>query len=494
MKSIASSATFGRATTVDVRARAAYCVVQCLVLNTVPHEDSPMPRTKDDYKTLLEKAKPFEKISDDACPGLFLFCKAPPDRAYWTYQFRDASRLSRNGKPAFTSCGFGAFDVVLPKKAREAVGDFKSALRVGLRNGLDFASALKAARDAIPEASYQRPRIAPPVSSAATTASAVAAETGSVSFADAVDAYIRDNGGEWAEKTRKGARNALLRLPLASKSVAAINTADVRASLLSEKEGGKGEGVPPGQRRDVRRWLEHCLDYAKASGWRTFDPDEGNPAVFKGARIRLWPKTKKSGKHHGSLLASELPALVKQLRADDSDAARALMFQILTAARPGEVENATWSQIYKKGTKAPAPNAVSHEILKGDAWIISGSEMKAGNLHRVPLTPAAHKLLGKPGQPGARLFPSLKFNALLNKAKQYCGSDVTAHGMRSSFRNWAGQRGKRDLAELAMAHKLPGSSSVERAYATDDLLEQRRPLMQQWAEFLERPRAKKSSR
>ena len=114
--------------------------------------------------------------------------------------------------------------------------------------------------------------------------------------------------------------------------------------------------------------------------------------------------------------------------------------------------------------------------------------MKTGKVrpvpHRVPLAPAVHTLLGEPGKPDALLFPSLVSNALLNVAKKY--DAPTAHGMRSSFRNWAGRRGRneRDYAELTMGHKLPGASEVERAYATDDLLEQRRPLGRQWAEFL----------
>ncbi len=398
-----------------------------------------MPRlTTADCNKLIQSTDKLRKIADGG--GLYLFIKGK-GRAYWSYQYRDRTRLSKNGKPAFTSHGLGSFPDVTPKMAREAL----EAYRVSLRSGTALTPTARQARPA-------------PVGK---------------TFTDALEMWLSANQNTWAAKG-VAARRGLAKLSLATHDIAAITQADVLVALKDET---------PRQHMEKRGWLAALFSYAKAQGWRNDD----NPARFDADTRHGFAKIEK-GNHHGSVPASTLPALMKKLRKDDSDAARALMFQILTAARPGMVENATWSQIYKKGANAPAPPPVDQEILKGDAWIILPSGMKTGKVrpvpHRVPLAPAVRTLLGEPGKPDALLFPSLVSNALLNVAKKY--DAPTAHGMRSSFRNWAGQRGRneREYAELTMGHKLPGASEVERAYATDDLLEQRRPLGRQWAEFL----------
>ncbi|MEC8821831.1 MAG: integrase, partial [Pseudomonadota bacterium] len=62
---------------------------------------------------------------------------------------------------------------------------------------------------------------------------------------------------------------------------------------------------------------------------------------------------------------------------------------------------------------------------------------------------------------------------------------ATAHGFRSSFRDWCSKHGySRDLAERALAHSI--QSKAEAAYHRTDLLEQHRPMMQAWADFVTR--------
>jgi integrase len=216
--------------------------------------------------------------------------------------------------------------------------------------------------------------------------------------------------------------------------------------------------LPARQRQDVRMWLAALLDFSKGQKWRTWDPDEGNPAKFENERRGMWPKFKKSENHHAALPWADLPGLMTKLSADTSDPSRALMWTILTAVRTGDTEGATWKQLH------------------GDIWTIPVA--KNGKPLRVPLTKAALALLGKRPKYDAPLF-DLRPNAMRN-CLQVIEPDVTVHGMRSTFRDWCSEHEhKRDLAEMALGHAV--GSAVERAYARSDLLRLRRELMDAWS-------------
>lgn len=244
----------------------------------------------------------------------------------------------------------------------------------------------------------------------------------------------------------------MTKLPLSAEPVDRINTDMVLRDLLP---------LPARQRQDVRMWLAALLDFTKGQKWRTWDPDEGNPAKFENERRGMWPKFKKSENHHAALPWADLPAVMAKLSAEKSDASRALMWTILTAVRTGDTEGAKWKQIH------------------GDIWTIPVA--KNGKSLRVPLTKAALALLGKrPKYPDARLF-DLTQNAMLN-CLQAIEPDVTVHGMRSTFRDWCSEHEyKRDLAEMALGHAV--GSAVERAYARSDLLKLRRELMDAWSTY-----------
>ncbi|MDW7745154.1 tyrosine-type recombinase/integrase [Halomonas sp.] len=221
----------------------------------------------------------------------------------------------------------------------------------------------------------------------------------------------------------------------------------------------------------VRQRIEAVLSWATTHGYR-----EGpNPAEWRGNLDAVLPKpakVKKAG-HHAALPITEMGAFMDVLRKREALAARALEFAILTAARSGEVRGATWTEI----------------DLGAKVWIIPAERMKAGRPHRVPLSDDALAVLrGLPaGGAGDLVFkPSrgrqLSENALTNVLKRM-GIKATAHGFRSTFRDWVAEftATPHDVAEMALAHTI--KNSAEAAYRRGDLLDKRRRLMQQWAEF-----------
>ena len=152
---------------------------------------------------------------------------------------------------------------------------------------------------------------------------------------------------------------------------------------------------------------------------------------------------------------------------------------ILTAARSGEIRGLRWPEV----------------DLKAAIWTIPADRMKAKQPHRIPLANRAVEILKKQqGMHDELVFPSprkqvelsdMVLTAFLRREKAASdtpGRVATAHGFRSSFRDWCSEHGySRDLAERALAHTV--SNKVEAAYHRTDLLEQRRPMMDAWEIF-----------
>jgi integrase len=170
-----------------------------------------------------------------------------------------------------------------------------------------------------------------------------------------------------------------------------------------------------------------------------------------------------------------VPAFVQKLRTIDSVAARGFEFLILTAGRSGEVLGAVWPEVN----------------LDEAAWIIPARRTKADREHRVPLAPRAVQILKEMQRLEARgqhVFPSINGglgeSAFQKVLKSLGHGDVTVHGFRSSFRDWAGEATSfpREICEAALAHAT--GDAVERAYRRGDALEKRRKLMASWAQFL----------
>ena len=221
----------------------------------------------------------------------------------------------------------------------------------------------------------------------------------------------------------------------------------------------------------LRARIERILDWAKTRGYR----DGENPARWDAHLENLLPKKTKVAKvvHHAALPFTEMATFMAALRQYPGTAARALEFAILTAARSGEVFGARWEEIN----------------LAAKVWTVPGARMKSGRDHRVPLSDQAMALLDAlPGRAGIVFqspragYPLAKM-AMLDVLQRMGGAtNVTVHGFRSTFRDWAGDRTEfaRDVVEAALAHVI--GNKAEAAYRRSDALEKRRRLMQAWAD------------
>jgi len=179
----------------------------------------------------------------------------------------------------------------------------------------------------------------------------------------------------------------------------------------------------------------------------------------------------------------ELADFIAELRGQEGIASRALEFLILTAARTGEVIGARWDEI----------------DLGEKMWVVPAARMKAGREHRVPLSAAVAGILEEMKKiresdfvfPGGKKGKPLSNVAMLAVLKRIGRGDLTNHGFRSSFRDWAAERTNfpREVAEMALAHTV--GDKVEAAYRRGDLFQKRRQLMDAWAKFCEttRPQA-----
>jgi integrase len=205
---------------------------------------------------------------------------------------------------------------------------------------------------------------------------------------------------------------------------------------------------------------------------------KGNPVDGVAHLLPQQDGARKRETHQPAMPWGEVPAFVRSLRGGPANTTRALLeFVILTAARSGEARAMTWGEV----------------DLKAHVWTVPAGRMKARLTHRVPLSDRAVEILKaqRERHPQSDLvFPSPRGLVLsdmaLTKFLRDCkatssepGRTATAHGFRSSFRDWASEHGfARDLAERALAHTV--KNAVEAAYHRTDLLEQRRAMMTAW--------------
>jgi integrase len=219
----------------------------------------------------------------------------------------------------------------------------------------------------------------------------------------------------------------------------------------------------------VRGRIEAILDAARVRGYRKGD----NPAQWRGHLAQILPaRTQLSRGHHQALPYAEMPKFFENLRQTNSVAALALEFTILTAARTGEVVGARWAEVE----------------MERAVWTVPAARMKAGREHRVPLSPRAVEILELTKKLGAEwLFPGQKGKQMSGMTMamllRRAGMDVTVHGFRSAFRDWAAETTAfpHDVCEAALAHTV-GDKTVA-AYFRSDLFEKRRRLMEEWARY-----------
>jgi integrase len=305
-------------------------------------------------------------------------------------------------------------------------------------------------------------------------------ETKAITFKDCADAYIKSHRAGWRNPKHAAQWEATLvtyadpiigKLPVQGIDMALV--LKVLEPIWASKSETAGR---------IRGRIEAVLDWAKVHGYRTGD----NPARWRGHLDVILPARSKVRKvqHHAAMPYASVPGFSIELRSQEGIAPRALEFAILTAARTGEVLGARWSEI----------------SLHEKVWVVPAERMKAGAEHRVPLSARAVSILdemqgyrraddldgfvflgGKAGKPLSNM-------ALLMTLRRMSRDGLTAHGFRSSFRDWCSERTNfpSAVAELALAHTV--SDKTIAAYNRSDLFERRRRLMHQWATFCNTPK------
>ncbi len=220
----------------------------------------------------------------------------------------------------------------------------------------------------------------------------------------------------------------------------------------------------------IRERIERVLAWSTVRGYREGE----NPARWRNHLDEMLPKPAKvkKVKHHSALPHSKVREFIAELGQQNGTAAKAMQFAILTACRTGEVLGARWDEV----------------DFQQAVWTLPAERMKANRQHRIPLVIGMLEILrGQQGRddifvfPGAKEGKPLSNMAMLTLLRRMGRNDITVHGFRSTFRDWAAEKTNhsREVVELALAHTV--GSSVENAYRRSDLFEKRRRLMIDWA-------------
>ena len=372
--------------------------------------------------------------------GLWLHV-GTPQRRNWLFRYQ------RHGKAR--AMGLGGFPAVSLADARNKA----EAARKLLAAGIDPIDQREAERQA-----------------------EAAEKAQATTFSEAAKAYIDAHQAGWRNDKHaaqwRGTIAAYAAPTLGNMACSAITTADILA-VLKQIWAAKPETASR-----LRGRVEMILTYAKAQGWRSGE----NPAAWRGHLQIMLPARSKIAPvvHHAALDWHQAPAFMAELRERDGFGARALEFAILTAVRSGEVRGARWGEI----------------DMNHAQWIIPAERMKAAKDHRVPLSAAAlsvaHEMAAlKDGSGlvflGSRrgaLMSDMTLTAVLRRMGK---GDLTAHGFRSTFRDWAAEATAHlnHVVEQALAHAIP--SAVEATYRRGDLFAKRRVLMDDWAAYLAKP-------
>lgn len=350
----------------------------------------------------------------------------------WGFMYE---RKTPDGRRKQTELGLGSADVVGLAEAREKASEFRRLLA----DGKDPKS-------------YRQAEVA-----------------ASISFGRFADEYVEAHRPQWTNEKHAAQWSMTLGPAYCSairdKAINDINVDDILKVLTPVWN------TRPETARRIRMRLERVLDAARAKGLRNSE----NPARWRGHLDHLLPRHSKASKgHHAAMPYNEVPAFMAELDERNALAALALQFCVLTATRTSEALGARWSEIdYDNAT-----------------WTIPAGRMKARRPHRIPLSDAAIEVLKKldawhpefvfPGQSGKKPLSNMTLLMLLRRMKR---EDLTVHGFRSSFRDWAAECTDfpSEVAEMALAHVV--ANSTEAAYRRGDLFDKRRGLMGAWGDY-----------
>lgn len=350
--------------------------------------------------------------------------------------------------------GLGGFPAVTLAGAREAARSAKKAIK----DGVDPVEQRKAARARLVAESAKR-----------------------VTFEWCASEYIKAHKAGWRNAKHGDQWTNTMRdyvNPVIGKLVVADVTREHVVRILQPIWLEKNETASR-----IRGRIEAVLDWAKAHGYRSGD----NPAAWKGNldTTLARPSKVQKIKSYPAVQVGQMGAFMQALRASEGVSAKALEFVALTAARSGEVRGMTWGEVDRAS----------------GVWTVPAVRMKAEKEHRKPLSRQALALLDAQGwgEAGAVVFPGRKGQALSDMSltavtrklefKDRAGDVCVPHGLRSTFRDWAGELTNypRELAEQALAHAV--GDATEQAYRRGDALDKRRVMMQAWADFCDTVRS-----
>lgn len=360
----------------------------------------------------------------------------------WIFRYRYG--LTATGKPRIREMGLGSCNTFTLAEARQKALDCRKLLHDRI-DPIEHRKAERAARQV--EARKSK------------------------TFRECAEAYLSAHGAkwknlkhaqQWANTLETYAYPEIGNLPVQSVDVEKV--LNVLRPIWTEK---------PETASRVRGRIEAIVDFAKVE--KNFYGD--NPARWRGHLDKTLPPRAKvqKVKHHAALPFAEIGEFMEELGKQDGVAAKGLAFMILTAARTGETIGATWDEI-------DTDNRV---------WTVPADRMKADREHRVPLSTAAIEIIKELKAcskssfifPGGRQNRPLSNMAFLQLLKRLERGDLTGHGFRSTFRDWAAECTSfpGEVVEMALAHTV--SNKVEAAYRRGDLFEKRRKLMEAWADY-----------
>ncbi|MFZ5674403.1 MAG: tyrosine-type recombinase/integrase [Pseudomonadota bacterium] len=294
-------------------------------------------------------------------------------------------------------------------------------------------------------------------------------------FAQASDEYLKAMRKGW--KNKKHAKQweyslKVLAAPLRPKLVHLIDVPDVLAVIRPH-----WERVPETGRR-LRGRIENVLSYATSHKYRSGP----NPAAWKDNLKGLLPKSQRGTRgHHPALPYEKMREFMTDLRQrqaeNDTLAAYALELTILTVTRTSEMLLARYPEF----------------DLSKALWTVPGERMKMGKEHRIPLSPRAVEIVKvlMSTRWGDYLFPGNEINkhlsnmSMLMLLRRMGYEEITVHGFRSTFRDWAGETTSfpGDVCEHVLAHKIEDES--EAAYRRGTMLKKRTEVMKAWANYIE---------
>lgn len=359
--------------------------------------------------------------------------------------------------------GLGAFPQVSLAEAREQA----RKLALEAKGGVNLLARKRAQRSAL-----------------------IAAASKNKTFTECAEAYMEAHAPDYSnEKHRKQWASTLkaYAYPVIGKMlVADITMRHVLDVLLQEtthRDGSAGKlwYIKAETAKRLLDRIRTVLDYAAVSEFRSGT----NPAMWRGFLDTQLPSPKglKQVKHQPALPYAQMGDFMVKLRRNESISAKALEFLILTGVRSGSVRMADWSEI----------------DFQRKLWIIPADHTKTKEEHRVPLQPQAIKLLKSlPRMAGTdKVFPSPTGKALSDMAlsqlmrgmreRGELSVEAVPHGFRSTFRNWSAEMTNYpdEIRRAASGHTV--GDSVKEAYQRTDLLDKRRHLMNEWANFLDLP-------